>query len=140
MSYHLSTFVVCTTQESVNSFLFRALCVIFVRWYAQSRRLRRLAGLLREDHYKHIMSADIVSARLPYAVITKVVATSRWKRCEVNGAMTFAWIKESASLSIRRRSLVLNVKGRFLSLKQMADVLSGILSHLMTDPDFESCF
>ena len=68
--------------------------------------------LLGEDHYKNVMSSDPVSARLPYTVITKMVATRRWKRFEMNGTMTFAGIKESTSLEIRRRSLVFNLKGK----------------------------
>ena len=68
--------------------------------------------ILGEDHYKNVMSADPVSARLPYTVITKMVATPGWNIFEMNGSMTFAGIKESTSLEIRRRSLVFNLKGK----------------------------
>ena len=40
--------------------------------------------LVREDIFKRHVSADPVSCRLPYAVLTKMVCLTGWKRYERN--------------------------------------------------------
>ena len=44
---------------------------------------------LREDLYKKVMSGDPVAACLPYAILTKMVTFSGWKRFEMNETLKF---------------------------------------------------
>ena len=44
---------------------------------------------LREDLYKKVMSGDPVAARLPYAILAKMVTFSGWNRFEMNDSLKF---------------------------------------------------
>ena len=77
---------------------------------------------MREDLYKKVMSGDPVPSRLPYAVLTKMISFKGWKRFEMNEPMSFRAVPERSFNSILRRSLVIILKGRFLS----ADMLSRL--------------
>ena len=57
---------------------------------------------LREDLYKKVMSGDPVAARLPYAIITKMVTFRGWKRFEMNETMKFHGVTEATLLSFAR--------------------------------------
>ena len=77
---------------------------------------------LREDLYKKVMSGDPVTARLPYAILTKMVTFHGWKRSEMNSTMKFHGITEASFLSIMRRSLAILCKGRFVSAARLARI------------------
>ena len=64
------------------------------------------------------MSGDPVAARLPHAILTKMVTFHGWKRFEMNSTMKFHGITEATFPSIMRRSLVILCKGRFVSAAQ----------------------
>ena len=70
---------------------------------------------------------DLVAARLPYAILTKMVAFSGWKRFEMNETLKFHWVTEMTFPSTVRRSLIINKKGRFVSAQSLASLfhLSG---------------
>ena len=68
---------------------------------------------MRQDLYKKHLSADPIACRLPYAVVTKLVELIGWKRFELNNLMRFVGVDETSFVSIFRRSLVVEYKGRF---------------------------
>ena len=70
---------------------------------------------MREDLYKKHVSADPVSCRLPYAVVTKQVQLEGLKRFEMNQPPRFHATGEAAFNSIMRRSLVVELKGTFVT-------------------------
>ena len=55
---------------------------------------------LREDLYTKVMREDSVSARLPYAILTKMVTFSGWKRFEMNETLKFHGVTEMTFPSI----------------------------------------
>ena len=59
---------------------------------------------LREDLHKKVMSGDPVAARLPYAILTKMVTFSGWKRFEMNETLKFHGVTEMTFPSMMRRS------------------------------------
>ena len=81
---------------------------------------------LREDLYKKVMSGDPVAARLPNAILTKMVTLRGWKRFELNDIMKFHGVSEATFHSIMRRSLVINCKGRFVSAERLAQLPPGV--------------
>ena len=70
---------------------------------------------MREDLYKKHVSADPVSCRLPYAVVTKQIQLEGLKRFEMNQPPRFTSTGEGAFNSILRRSLVVELRGNFLT-------------------------
>ena len=70
---------------------------------------------MREDVFKKHISADPVSCRLPYAVVTRMVSLTGWNRYEMNELMRFTGTTEESFDSIFRRSLIIMHKARFLS-------------------------
>ena len=65
---------------------------------------------------------DPVAARLPYAILTKMVAFSGWKRFEMNETLKFHGVTEMTFPSTVRRSLIINCKGRFASAQRLASL------------------
>ena len=61
------------------------------------------------------MSADPIACRLPYAIVTKMVELSGWKRFELNKLMKFVGCDETNWWSIMQRSLVVQFNGRFVN-------------------------
>ena len=55
-------------------------------------------GLLRQDLFKKVMSADAVAARLPYAIVI-----DDCQRFEMNDTMKFTGITEGNFMLIMRR-------------------------------------
>ena len=49
---------------------------------------------MREDLYKKHLSADPVPCRMPYAIVTKLVELTGWKRFELNKVMRFTGVTE----------------------------------------------
>ena len=74
-----------------------------------------------------MISGDPVAARLPYAISTKMVTFSGWKRFEMNETLKFHEVTEMSFLSIMRRSPIMNRKERFVSAQRFASLfhLSG---------------
>ena len=68
-------------------------------------------GLLQ----KKVMSGDPVPCRLPFEILTKMITIEGWKRFEMNEPMAFRSVPERSFNSILRRSLVVILKGRFVS-------------------------
>ena len=66
-----------------------------------------------------------MAARLPYAILTKTVTFSGWKRFEMNETLKFHGVTEMTLLSIVRRSLIINCKGRFVGAERLASLLLG---------------
>ena len=66
-----------------------------------------------------------MAARLPYAILTKMVTFSGWKRFEVNETLKFHGVTEMTFPSIMRRSLIMNCKGRFVGAERLASHLPG---------------
>ena len=69
---------------------------------------------MRKDVYKKHISADPAACRLPYAILTKMVALRGWKRYEMNETMRFSATGESSFNSIMRKSLVVVHKACFV--------------------------
>ena len=67
----------------------------------------------RRDLYKKFGSGDPMAARLPYAIATKQVPLRGFIRFELNKPLKFTGINESNWDSIYRRSLVVNLRGKF---------------------------
>lgn len=70
---------------------------------------------MREDVFKRHITGDPISCRLPYAVLTKMIALVGWKRYEMNELLRFAGTTEHSFMSVFRRSLVIIHKARFVS-------------------------
>ena len=92
---------------------------------------------LREDLYKKVMSGDPVAARLPYAILTKMVTFEGWKRFEMNSTMKFNGITEATFPSIMRRSLVILCKGRFVSAARLARIPPGTPGYFLMQEDMK---
>ena len=60
-----------------------------------------------------MMSADKMMARLPYAMLTKLISMKGMKRFELNRVLRFVNISEQTFDSIYRRSLVINLQAKF---------------------------
>lgn len=70
---------------------------------------------MREDVYKRHITADPVSCRPPYAILTRMITLKGWKRYEMNDTLRFQGTSESSFESVFRRSLVILHKARFVS-------------------------
>ena len=86
--------------------------------------------LLLQDLYKKHVSFLVCSfftrplqkavpVRLPYAIVTKQVQLTGWKRFEMNQAPSFRGVSEHTFPSILRRSLVAEMKARFLTHQEL---------------------
>ena len=80
---------------------------------------------MREDLYKKLLSADPIAVRLPYAIVTKMVELTGWKRFELNMLISFGGVTEANFDSIMRRSCVASLKGKFVSPGKMAQLGSS---------------
>lgn len=69
---------------------------------------------MREDLYKKHVSGDPVAARLPYAIVTRLVELLRWKRLELNALVRFTGVTEGNFDSILRRSWVMVFRATFM--------------------------
>ena len=74
---------------------------------------------MREDVYKRHITADPVSCRSPYAILTRMVTLKGWKRYEMNDTLRFQGTSEASFESVFRRSLVILHKARFVSPQTM---------------------
>ena len=61
---------------------------------------------------KTFLSGEGLRARLPYAVLTRMVRLYGWVRLEVNSVLSFADLTEGEFESIMRRSCVVKVAAR----------------------------
>ena len=77
---------------------------------------------MREDLYKKHVSADPVAARLPYAIVTRLVELIGWKRLELNKVVRFHGVTEQSLNSILRRSWVCVIKSRFVNQDQLNSI------------------
>ena len=92
---------------------------------------------LREDLYKKVVSGDPVAARLLYAILTKMVTFSGWKRFELNETLKFHGVTEMTFPSIMRRSLILDCKGRFVCAQRLASLLPDTQGHFLMQEDMK---
>lgn len=76
-------------------------------------------GGMKQDLYKKHISADPVPSRLPYAIVTRLVELTGWKRFETNRVIHFSGVTEDTFHSIFRRSLVVEYQARFFSEQQI---------------------
>ena len=98
---------------------------VFIGSSSPARRPPSTDKRLREDLYKKVMSGDPVAARLPYAILMKMVAFSGWKRFEMNDTLKFHGVTEMTFPSTMRQSLIVNCKGRFVGAQRLASLLPG---------------
>ena len=68
---------------------------------------------LREDLLKKFATAEGISGRLPYAILTKLYMLVGWKRLECNKIFKFTDITERDFESIVRRVAIVPIKARF---------------------------
>ena len=87
---------------------------------------------LREDLHKKVMSGDPVAARLPYAILTKMVTFVEWKRFEMNASMKFHGITEGTFPSI-----VILCKGKFVSADRLARLPPGAQGYFLMQEDMK---
>ena len=80
---------------------------------------------------------DPVAARLPYAILTKMVTFHGWKRFEKKSTMKFHGITEATFPSIMRRSLVILCKGRFVSAARLARLPVGTQGYFLMQEDMK---
>ena len=92
---------------------------------------------MREDLCKKVMSADLVPCRLPFGILTKMITFERWTRFEMSEPMAFRSVPERSFNSILRRSLVINLKGRFISEEVFASLT--LPSGVATAADIGCC-
>ena len=67
---------------------------VFLRSSSKARRRPSTDKRLREDLYKKVMIGDPVAARLPNAILTKMVTFSGWKRFEMNETLKFHGLRK----------------------------------------------
>ena len=79
------------------------------------------------------MGGDPVAARLPCAILTKMVTFSGWKRFEMNETLKFYGVTEMTFPSIMRRSLVIYRKGRFACAQRLASLFPGTQGHFLME-------
>ncbi|CAK0846846.1 unnamed protein product, partial [Prorocentrum cordatum] len=72
---------------------------------------RTAAGIL--DLLKKFATAEGVSGRLPYSILTKMFRIVGWKRLEVNKFLVFDEITEQNVESLMRRLAVVKIQARF---------------------------
>ena len=71
---------------------------------------------LREDLLKKFATAEGITGRLPYAVLTKLVKLIGWKRIELNKLFKFDDITDNNLESIVRGCAVIRILARFFEL------------------------
>ena len=81
--------------------------------------------------------SDPVAARLPYAIITKMVTFRGWKRFEMNETMKFNGVTEATFPSLMRRSLVILCKGRFVSAARFAPLPPSAQGYFLMQEDMK---
>ena len=114
----------------------RAHCV-FLRSSSPARRLPSTNKRLREDLHKKVVSEDPVAARLPYAILTKMVTFLGWKRFEMNETLKFHGVTEMTFPSMMRRSLILDRMGRFACAQRLASLLPGTQGYSLVQQDMK---
>ena len=77
---------------------------------------------MRQDLYKKLGSADAIAARLPYAIITRMIEIHGWTRFELNRLLRFLRVTEETFPSIFRRSWCCALHGSFLSEDAVARI------------------
>ena len=93
---------------------------------------------LREDLYTKVMNGDAVAARLPYAIFTKIVTFSGWKRFETNETLKFHGVTEMTFPSIYETiSHIINCKGRFVSAQRLASISPGTQGYFLLQEDMK---
>ena len=65
------------------------------------------------------MSGDPVACRLPYAVVAKQMELLGCRRFEMNSPLRFQGVTAETYNAMLRRSLVVEMKGRFLKAEQI---------------------
>ena len=78
---------------------------------------------LREDLLKKFLTGEGISARLPYAIVTKLIEVSGWKRVELNKMFRFFEITEDNVESIVRRFAVIKIAAKFYEKAFLTSVL-----------------
>ena len=68
---------------------------------------------IRLDLLKKFLTGEGITSRMPYAVVTKLVSVTGWKRIEVNKMFEFTDITENDIESIIRRFSVIKIKAKF---------------------------
>ena len=68
---------------------------------------------MREDLLKKFATAEGISGRLPYAILTKLYELVGWKRVECNKLFRFYEVTERDFESIVRRVAIVVIKARF---------------------------
>ena len=68
---------------------------------------------IREDLLKKFCTAEGISGRLPYAILTKLVKLVGWKRIELSKLFKFDSITDSNFESIMRRCAVIRIVAKF---------------------------
>ena len=76
-----------------------------------------------------------MAARLPHAILKNMATCSGWKRFEMNETLKFHEVTEMTFLSIMRRSLIINCKGRFVSAQRLASLFPGTQGHFLLQED-----
>ena len=74
----------------------------------------------REDLFKKMATADGIFGRLPYQVLTRLIALCGWKRMELNKLITFVGVTERTFYTIFRRALLIKTDSRFLDEEFLA--------------------
>ena len=87
---------------------------------------------LREDLLKKFCTAEGISGRLPYAILTKLVHIIGWKRIECNKMFKFDDISETNVESIVRRCAVVLIHARFFE--------KAFLEQHIQNPERYGCF
>ena len=78
-----------------------------------------------------------MAARLPYAILTKMVTFHGWKRFKMNSTMKFHGITEATFPSIMRRWLVILCKGRFVSAARLARLPVSTQGYFLMQEDMK---
>ena len=68
---------------------------------------------VREDLLKKFITAEGLSGRMPYAILTKLFKVMGWKRIEVNKLVKYSGITMHNYESILRRNLIVKIMARF---------------------------
>ena len=83
------------------------------------------------------MCGDPVAARLPYAILTKMVTFYGWKRFEMNETLKDHGVTEMTFPSIMRRSLIINCKPRFVGAERLVSLLPGTQGYFLKQEDMK---
>ena len=83
------------------------------------------------------MTGDPVAARLPYAILTKIVTFTGWKRFEMNETLKFNGETESAFPSNMRRSLRDQLEGKVHQRGAPCTPLAGTQGYFLMYEDMK---